>query len=306
MPKAVRFAEYGGLDVLKVVEVDRPVPGPVQVLVRVVAAGISPGEAMTRQGLLRDRFPVTFPSGQGSDLAGVVAELGDEVTGFSVGDEVIGFTNRRASHAEYVLAEHDQLIPRPTGVPWEQAGALFGSGTTAYAAVRAVAVKAGETVVVSAAAGGVGSIVVQLARRADVRVIGLASEPHHAWLAEHGVVPVTYGEGVADRIRAAAAGPIDAFIDNFGHPYVELALELGVQPDRINTIIDFAGAQKHGTRTDGNAVAASADVLSELATLVAAGELEIPIAGAYPLDEVRAAFEDLERRHAGGKIVLKP
>jgi len=306
MPKAVRIAAYGGLDVLKVVEVDRPVPGPRQALVKVVAAGISPGEAMTRQGLLRDRFPLTFPSGQGSDIAGVVEELGDGVTGFAVGDEVIGFTNQRASHAEYVLAEHDKLIPRPAGVPWEQAGALFGSGTTAYAAVRAVAVKAGETVVVSAAAGGVGSIAVQLARHAGARVIGLASEPHHAWLAERGVLPVAYGEGVADRIRAAAAGPIDAFIDNFGHPYIELALELGVQPDRINTIIDFAGAQKHGTRTEGNAAAASADVLSELATLIADGDLEIPIAGAYPLDEVRAAFEELERRHTGGKIVLKP
>ena len=261
---------------------------------------------MTRQGLLRDRFPVTFPSGQGSDIAGVVEELGDGVPGFSVGDEVIGFTNQRASHAEYVLAEHNHLIPRPAGVPWEQAGALFGSGTTAYAAVRAVAVKAGETVVVSAAAGGVGSVAVQLARHVGAKVIGLASEPHHAWLAEHGVLAVTYGEGVADRIRAAAAGPIDAFIDNFGHPYIELALELGVQPDRINTIIDFAGAQKHGTRTDGNAAAANADVLSELATLIAEGALEIPIARAYPLDEVHAAFEELERRHTGGKIVLKP
>jgi NADPH:quinone reductase-like Zn-dependent oxidoreductase len=306
MPKAVRFAEYGGVDVLTVVEVDRPLPGPGQVLVRVLAAGISPGEAMTRQGLLRDRFPLTFPSGQGSDLAGVVEELGEGATGFSVGDEVLGFTNRRASHAEYVLAEHDQLIPRPAGVPWEQAGALFGSGTTAYAAVRAVAVKAGETVVVSAATGGVGSIAVQLARHAGARVIGLASEPHHAWLAEHGVLPVTYGEGVADRIRTAAAGPIDAFLDNFGHPYVELALELGVRPDRINTIIDFAGAQQHGTRTDGSSAAADADVLAELATLIADGELHIPIARTYPLDQIRTAFEDLERRHTGGKIVLKP
>lgn len=303
---AVRFTEYGGLDVLNVVEVDRPVPGPRQVLVKVVAAGISPGEAMTRQGLLRDRFPLTFPSGQGSDLAGLVEELGDGVTGFSVGDEVIGFTNQRASHAEYVLAGDDHLIPRPTGVPWEQAGALFASGTTAYAAVRAVAVKPGETVVVAAAAGGVGSIAVQLARHAGASVIGLASEPHHAWLSEHGVIPVTYGEGVADRIHAAAAGPINAFLDNFGPPYIELALELGVAPDRINTIIDFAGAAKHGTRTDGNAAAASADVLVELANLIADGELEIPIANVYRLDEVRAAYEELERRHTRGKIVLKP
>jgi len=306
MPKAVRFAEYGDIDVLSVVEVDRPRSGPRQVLVQVVAAGINPGEAAIRQGFLHDIFPATFPSGQGSDLAGVVAELGDGVAGFSVGDEVIGFTERRASHAEYVLVEADHLVPRPAGVPWEQAGALFVAGATAYAAVRAVAVEPGETVVVSGAAGGVGSIVVQLARRAGASVIGLASEPNHAWLAQHGVIPLAYGDGVAGRIRAAAERPVDAFVDTFGHPYIELALELGVKPDRINTIIDFAGAGKYGTRTEGNAAASSADVLRELATLIAEGDLEVPIAGVYRLDEVRDAFRELERRHTSGKIVLKP
>lgn len=306
MPRAVRFTEFGGTEVLHVVEVDRPEPGPRQALVKVVAAGISPGEALIRLGLLEDRFPTTFPAGQGSDLAGVVEELGPEVTEFSVGDEVIGFTNKRASHAEYVLVEQDHLIRRPAGVPWDQAGALFGASTTAYAAVRAVAVTAGETVVVAGAAGGVGSTAVQLARLAGARVIGLASEPHHAWLAEHGVIPVTYGDGVADRIRAATDGPIDAFIDTYGHPYIELALGLGVAPDRINTTIDFAGAQKHGAKTDGNGAAATADILRELAQLVADGDLEIPIAAVYRLDEVRAAYEELARRHTGGKIVLEP
>jgi NADPH:quinone reductase-like Zn-dependent oxidoreductase len=306
MPKAVRFAEYGDVDVLSVVDVDRPRSGPRQALVKVVAAGINPGEAAIRQGFLHDIFPATFPSGQGSDLAGVVEELGDGVAGFSVGDEVIGFTQRRASHAEYVIVEADHLVPRPAGVPWEQAGALFVAGATAYAAVRAVAVEPGETVVVSGAAGGVGSIVVQLARQAGASVIGLASESNHAWLAQHGVIPLTYGDGVAGRIRAATEGPIDAFVDTFGHPYIELALELGVKPDRINTIIDFAGAGKHGTKTEGNAAASSADVLRELATLVAEGDLEIPIAAVYRLDEVRDAFRELERRHTSGKIVLKP
>ncbi len=306
MPRAVRFTEYGDADVLTVVEVDRPVPGPRQVLVQVVAAGISPGEAKIRQGFLHDIFPTTFPSGQGSDVAGVVAALGDGVVGFSVGDEVIGFTNKRASHAEYVLVEADHLIARPAEVSWEQAGALFGAGSTAYASVRAVGVAPGETVVVSGAAGGVGSIVVQLAKHAGATVIGLASEPNHAWLAQHGVIPVTYGEGVADRVRAATDGPIDAFVDTFGHSYIELALELGVEPDRINTIIDFAGAKTHGTKADGSAAAARADVLRELAALIADGELEIPIAGVYRLDDVRAAFQELERGHTRGKIVLKP
>ncbi|MBW8819463.1 MAG: NADP-dependent oxidoreductase [Streptomyces sp.] len=306
MPKAVRFAEYGGIDVLNVADVERPEPGARQVLVKVVAAGINPGEAAIRRGFLHDRFPATFPSGQGSDLAGMVEELGAGVTVFAVGDEVIGFTHSRASHAEYVIVEEDQLIRRPAGVPWEQAGALYVAGATAYAAVHAVKVERGETVVVSGAAGGVGSLVVQLALHAGATVIGLASEPNHAWLAGLGVIPVTYGEGVGDRVRAAADGTVDAFIDTYGAPYIELALELGVPGERINTIIDFAGAAKHGTKAEGSAAAASADVLRELAELIADGALEIPIAHVYGLDEVRDAFRELERRHTRGKIVLKP
>jgi NADPH:quinone reductase-like Zn-dependent oxidoreductase len=306
MSKAVRFAEYGGIGVLQVVEAERPTPGPRQVLVKVVAAGINPGEAAIRQGFLHEVLPATFPSGQGSDLAGIVEEPGNQVTGFSVGDEVIGFTDQRASHAEYVVVETDQLIRRPVGVPWEQAGALFVAGTTAYAAIRAVAVERGETVVVSGAAGGVGSIAVQLAKHAGADVIGLASAPNHAWLSRHGVIPVTYGEGVAARVRAASGGKVDAFVDTFGDGYIDLALALGVRPERINTIIDFAGAEKHGTKAEGNAAAARVQVLSELATLIAGGDLEIPIARVYQLDEVRDAFRELERRHTRGKIVLRP
>ncbi|MDX3637648.1 alcohol dehydrogenase catalytic domain-containing protein [Streptomyces europaeiscabiei] len=137
MPKAVRFTEYGGIDVLNVVDVERTVPGERQVLVKVVAAGINPGEAAIRRGFLHDRFPATFPSGQGSDLAGIVEELGAGATGFAVGDEVIGFTHKQASHAEYVIVDDDHLTPRPAAVPWERAGALFVAGTTGYAAVHA-------------------------------------------------------------------------------------------------------------------------------------------------------------------------
>lgn len=306
MPKAVRFSEYGGIDVLKVVDVERPSPGRGQVLVKVVTAGINPGEAKIREGLLHDRWPATFPSGQGSDFAGTVEEIGEGVEGFAPGDEVIGFTNRRASHAEYVLAEATDLIRRPAGVPWEQGGALFVAGTTAYAAVRAVALAPGDTVVVSGAAGGVGSLVVQLARQAGATVIGLAGESNHAWLTDRGAIPVTYGEGVADRIRAASGGRADAFIDTFGDGYIELALDLGVRPDRIDTIIDFAGAEEHGVKAEGSAAAASAEVLKELAALIDQGKLEIPIAKVYPLDDVRDAYRELERQHTRGKIVLKP
>jgi NADPH:quinone reductase-like Zn-dependent oxidoreductase len=306
MPRAVRFDHYGGVDVLEVVEVPRPVPAGGQALVRVKAAGINPGEASIREGRMHERWPATFPSGQGSDLAGVIEELADGVEGFAIGDEVIGFTDERASQAELVLVPVEHLVPRPANVPWEAAGGLPIAGTTAYAAVRAVAPSAGETVVVSGAAGGVGSLAVQLARRAGVRVIGLASESNHRWLSDHGVIPLSYGDGVAERIRATCADGVDAFIDTFGGGYVELALDLGVQPQRIDTIIDFQAAQRHGVKTDGSAAGASAQVLAELAGLIAAGELEVPVAHVYPLEQVRDAYRELERRHTRGKIVLKP
>jgi NADPH:quinone reductase-like Zn-dependent oxidoreductase len=307
MPKAVKFDKYGGIEVLRVVEVARPVPGPGQVLVQVKAAGINPGEAAIREGAFAEEWPAKFPSGQGSDFAGVVKEVGRGVASSRPGDEVIGFTNDRASQADFVVVPAEQLTRRPPHVPWEQAGALFVAGTTAYAAVQAVGPLGGQTLVVSGAAGGVGSIAVQLGKIADARVvIGLASEAHHGWLSAHGVIPVAYGDGAADRIRAAAGGRIDAFIDTFGRGYVELALGLGVAPARIDTIVDLAAAKKHGVKTDGNVVGASAAVLANLAELIETGRLEIPIAKVYPLAEVQEAYRELERRHTLGKIVLVP
>jgi NADPH:quinone reductase-like Zn-dependent oxidoreductase len=306
MPRAVRFDEYGGVDVLRVVEVERPVPSAGQVLVEVKAAGINPGEAAIREGRLHDRWPATFPSGQGTDLAGIVAETGDGADSFQPGNEVTGWTNNRASHAEFVLVEGDHLVPKPQKVSWEEAGALPVAGFTAYATVRAVSAGPGDTVVISAAAGGVGSIAVQLARHAGVTVIGLASEPNHQWLADHGVIPVAYGEGVAERIRDASGGRVDAFIDTFGAGYVELALELGVRPERIDTIANFAAVEEYGVKAEGNAAGASAGVLAELASLVEQGLLDIPIARVYPLDKVQDAYRELEQRHTRGKIVLKP
>ena len=306
MAQAVRFDNYGDVDVLKVVDVDVPVPGAGQLLVRVKAAAINPGEAYIRQGFLHERFPATFPSGEGSDLAGIVERVGDGVEGFAPGDEVIGFTHRRASHAELVVIDAADATKRPPAVPWEVAGSLFVAGTTAYAAVRAVSLKPGDTVAISGAAGGVGSIAVQLAARAGATVIAIASERQHEWLRGHGAVPVAYGDGVADRIREASHGRLDAFIDTAGGGYVELALELGVVPDRIDTIIDFAAAEKHGVKLDGNMAGASAEVLGTLAGLVAGGELEVPIAATYPLAEVKDAYRKLAEGHVRGKIVLVP
>jgi NADPH:quinone reductase-like Zn-dependent oxidoreductase len=308
MGKAVRFDRYGGVDVLEVRDVPRPVPTAGEVLVAVRAAGINPGEAMIRQGALHDRFPATFPSGQGSDLAGVVAEVGPGVGTFAVGDEVLGFTERRGSQAEVVVVPVDQLTAKPAEVSWEVAGALFVAGTTAYAAVRAVELTPEDTVAVSGAAGGVGTIAVQLAKLTGATVIGIAGPSNDVWLTEHGVIPVNYGEDLADRLRAAAPdGRVDAFLDLFGGGYVELAVtELSVAPERVDTIIDFAAVPQFGVMNAGNADASDAAVLAELAVLIADGKLEVPIADVIPLDEVQRAYQTLELRHTRGKLVLRP
>ncbi len=301
--KAVRFDRYGGIDVLRVAEVPVPEPGPGQVLVEVKAASINPGEAKIFEGQLAAIFPATFPSGEGSDLAGLVAKIGPEAEGFAAGDAVIGFTDHRASHAEYVVVEAPDLTPKPAQVSWEAAGSLAVAGTTAYASVRAVSPRPGDTVAVSGAAGGVGSLAVQLARRAGARVIGIAGPDKHAWLAAHGVTPVAYGDGLADQLREAG---IDALVDTYGGGYVKLAIELGVARDRIETIIDFSAAQEYGVQAVGGSAARNAAVLAELAGLIAAGELDVPIAATFPLNDVRAAFTLLEQGHTLGKIVLLP
>ena len=179
------------------------------------------------------------------------------------------------------------------------------AGSTAYAAVRAVQAKPGETVVVSAAAGGVGSLTVQLLRRAGVRVLGIAGKSNHDWLTSHWVEPVEYGDGLEDRLRAAAPGGVDAFIDGFGDGYVELAIKLGVAPHRINTIIDFEAATRFGTMTEGGMSAATSDVLAELAELIATRELTVEISARYPIEQVREAYTELAKGHTRGKIVLR-
>jgi NADPH2:quinone reductase len=304
MAKAVRFDHYGESDVLYVADVEIPSPTPGDVVVEVRAAGINPGEASIRRGLAV--VPATFPSGEGSDLAGVVHAVGDGVIAFSVGDEVLGWSWNRSSHAEYVEVPTAQLIAKPAELPWPVAGAMYVVAATAYAAVRAVSVQPGDTVVVSAAAGGVGSVVSQLLKVKGAAVIGIASESNHEWLRSIGVTPVSYGDGLAERISALAVGGVDAFIDLFGPEYVKLAVDLGVPPERIETIISFDAAKEYGTQSAGSGDATTTAVLAEMTELVASGQIEIPIAATYPLDEVRQAYDQLQKRHTRGKIVLIP
>jgi NADPH:quinone reductase-like Zn-dependent oxidoreductase len=304
--KAVQFDHFGGPEVLEIRDVPRPVPASGEVLVAVKAAGINPGEIGIREGQLEARWPTTLPCGEGSDFAGIVEELGEGVAAYAAGDEVCGWSDQRASHAEFVVAPTSQLTRKPPGVSFEVAGSLYVASFAAYGSVKAVALQQGEVVAVSAAAGGVGSVAVQLAKRAGATVIGLASERNHDWLRRKGVIPVTYGEGQGERILAAADGRLDAFIDTFGGGYVDLAIELGVAPERINTIADFEAIARVGVHGDGTASVSSEATLRDIVGLVADGELEIPIERTLPLAEVREAYRELALRASRGKIVLLP
>ena len=270
------------------------------------AAGINPGEANVRTGALEALFPATFPSGEGSDFAGTIVATGADVTGWAAGDEVLGWSWERSSHAEQVVVPVGQIIAKPPALSWEVAGALYVAGCTAYAAVRAVIAAAGDTVAVSNAAGGVGSITVQLLRLRGARVIAIASDRHADWLGAQGATVVARGDGLEDRIRAAAPEGITAFIDLYGPEYVHLAVKLGIPRDRINTVIAFDAAAEFGTKAEGSMAGTSTTVLAEVAALAADGRIQVPIAAAYPLARVRGAFAELERRHTLGKIVLIP
>jgi NADPH:quinone reductase-like Zn-dependent oxidoreductase len=262
---------------------------------------------MIRSGVLEQMYPTTFPSGQGADFAGVVTAVGDQVRDFKPADEVLGWCNDRSSLATHVAVPTSQVVRKPPQMPWDVAGALYMAGMAAWASVAAVEPRSGEVVVVSGATGGVGSIAVQLLRLRGATVIALASPGNHDWLTKRGAIPVAYGDRMKERVRdAARSGRLDAWVDAFGNGYVDIAIELGVTPDRINTIIDFAAAQKYGTRAQGTQSVTSAENLGKLAALVAEGKVEIPIAARYPLDEVREAFRELDKRRTRGKIVLVP
>ncbi len=247
--------------------------------------------------------PAHFPEGRGNDFAGCIVALGEGVNEFAVGDEVIGYLPR-AAHADYVVSPAAVLTPKPADIPWEVAAPLSAVGVTAWAAVQAVDPQPGETVVVSAAAGGVGSLAAQLARLRGATVIGTAGDQNADFLRSLDVIPVQHGPGLAERLRALAPQGIDAYIDTFGHGNVDTAIALGVRPQRINTIADGRAVARYGVRSEAQEGSFSREVVAELAALVSKGSLTVPISAVYPLEEVQEAYRQVQRRHTRGKIVL--
>jgi NADPH:quinone reductase-like Zn-dependent oxidoreductase len=298
---AVRIPRFGDSSVLELVQVPEPRPGAGEVMVAVRYAGINPGEIPIREG----RFGGEPPFGQGSDFAGEVVDLGEGVTGWHIGSDVIGMSDQRSAQADYVVLAADRVIPKPAGLAWDVAGALYVAGTTAVAAVDTVAPRPGETAVVAGAAGGVGVLAAQLAARAGARVIGTASESNHEALRGLGIEPVAYGDGAQGRIRLLATDGVDAFIDTHGRGNVDLALDLGVDPGRVETIADFAAGSR-GVHTVGmSSVADPAAAVALVAQLLADGAIALPIKARYPIDDVATAYDRLAERHGLGKIVLQ-
>jgi NADPH:quinone reductase-like Zn-dependent oxidoreductase len=304
--RAVQFDSYGGPDVLHIAEVERPEALAGTVLVKVKACSINPFDYKVREGLMEGMIPVEFPSGQGSDVAGVIEQVGEGVHGWNVGDEVLGAASARASQAEYALANPAKLARKPAALSWETAGAVNTVGATAWAMVAAVDVKAADTVLVSGASGGVGSLACQIAIEIGAKVIGVASEGNHQWLQAHGVIPVAYGETL-QQDTVAITDHVDAVLDAHGGGYVELGIELGVAPERIDTVADHAAAKRfEGVKVEGSAAAPMPQALQELAEKLATGEFELRIDRVLPLDEVQEAYELLEDGHPQGKVVLVP
>jgi NADPH:quinone reductase-like Zn-dependent oxidoreductase len=304
--RAVRLESFGGPDVLSIRELPVPRAGSGQIRVRVAAAGLNPMDwIMTADADTAARFGLSLPAGFGTDYAGVVDEVGEGVAGLAVGDRVFGGALSRAV-ADHVVVEPRGTIVAggevhhtPDGVDDRTAATLTIAGRTAAAALAVVDVSRGDTVLVGGAAGGVGVFAVQLAQRAGARVIGTGSATSSDDLRSLGAEPVAYGDGLADRVRALAPDGVTAAIDLHGTETAHAARELGVPDERITTI----AAQIDGiTPTNGANAAPSA--LDEVARLVAAGELHVPIAATFPIDQIRAAVELQAGRHVHGKVVI--
>lgn len=301
MATVIVFNQYGGPDVLEPVEVADPVPGPRQVRIAVKAAGVQPFDCATRRGDFANYVPLSFPARLGNEVAGIIDALGPDVSGAREGDEVIAFM-KMAGYAETVIVAADQVAAKPVAMPWDQAGVLSASGQTACSALDELAVAPGETLLIHAAAGGVGSFAVQIARSRGAVVIGTASPRNHDYLRSLGAIPVTYGLGLAGRVREAAPQGVDAVLDAIGGEALDVSVELLGATERIVTIADWAAAARLGVRRVGTR--RSADKLEGLTRLYADGLLTVPVFKAFPLAQAADAHREVETGHVRGKVVL--
>jgi NADPH:quinone reductase-like Zn-dependent oxidoreductase len=299
--KAIVYAQHGGPEVLRLEDVEEPHAGPGQVRLRVMAAGVNPVDYKIRNGWMPDMAPASWPAIPGLEAAGVVDEVGPGVTGVAVGDEVMAPTVT-GSYAEYALA--DDFALKPAGLGWETAAALPVALETADRVLDVLGVTTGETLLVHGAAGAVGAFGVQLAVARGVTVVGTASPRNHDYLRSLGAIPVTYGDGLADRVRALAPQGIDAVFDAAGQSALDVSMELRGGIERIVTITDVR-AFELGIVFSGSSRRFGAQ-LADYAQLVADNTLGVRVAASFALADAGRAHELSETGHAGGKVVLVP
>ncbi|MGW3075398.1 MULTISPECIES: NADP-dependent oxidoreductase [unclassified Kitasatospora] len=299
--KAVTVTRSGGPEVLRVAEVPDPEPGPGEVRVRVYAAGVQPVDLAIREGFRPPGTAVEPPFVLGNEFAGVVDALGQDAGDWRVGDEVLGF-RVLGCQADRVTVDAGRLVAKPAGMPWEQAGSLSASGQTAHVALTGLGVGPGDTVLVHGAAGGVGTVAVQLARAWGATVVGTASERNHAYLRELGAVPVAYGEGLVERVRAVAPQGVTAAFDAAGRGALEASVELVADRSRIGTVVDYPGAERLGVR--GLRGERTAGRLAELVKLWEAGALRLEVEESFPIERVAQAHRLVGAGHVRGKVVL--
>ncbi|MET7460948.1 NADP-dependent oxidoreductase [Nonomuraea sp. NPDC005501] len=298
------FAEYGDAEVLRVAERAVPEPGPGQVRIAVRAAGVNPIDWKIRSGAMAAVMPVDLPAVPGVDVAGVVECVGPGVTDVAVGDDVFGKAVS-GSYAELALANLDAIAAKPEAVSWEVAAALPVAATTAYHAFALLGLERGETIVIDGAAGGVGTVAVQVARHRGLTVIGTAGPRNHDYLRSLGAIPVAYGDGLVDRVRAVAAHGADAAVDAAGRGSLPALVELTGNPHRVISLAD-ASAESLGARFVYGEPGDMRGILDEAAALVAAGTITVTIARTYPLAGAAAAHRDSQTGHVRGKLVLTP
>lgn len=305
--EAIVYEEFGGPEVLRLVRTDDVHAGPGQIRVAVRAAGVNPVDYKIRNGWMEAAFPTPLPATPGSEFAGVVDETGEGVTGFSVGDEVLG-RSATGAYAAHALADAGAVALKPEGLGWEEAAALPVATATAARVLDELAVTEGDTLLVHGAAGAVGSAGVQLAASRGATVIGTASPANHDYLRVLGAIPVEYGDGLVERVRAVAPQGVDAVFDAAGKGALADSVELrGGTAERIVTIAD-ADAAKYGVAfsAGGGQHPDEAERLAEYAALAAVGELRIPVAQTFALRDAARAHELSEAGHVRGKLVLLP
>jgi NADPH:quinone reductase-like Zn-dependent oxidoreductase len=296
--KAVSYSQFGGPEVLKIVDLPDPHAGPGQIRVAVHAAGINATDWKQRKGLMGGELPQTT----GRDVAGVVDEVGEGVTDVTVGDRVFGLSDDGAGAAELALLSN--YAPIPLSLGFAEAAGLPVAVETATRSLDALGVRAGNTLLVNGAAGGIGSAAVQLAVARGAHVIGTASPANHDYLRSLGAEPVAYGEGLVERVRALAPDGVDVGLDIVGSGILPELIELAGGPEHVVTIADFSGAQEHGVAFSSGSDGRAVHAIAEIGELIESGRFSLPVAQTFPLAEIAEAHRISEGGHVRGRLVL--